>query len=72
MTWGHASNTWTGSGGLWNNPERIDYALYTHGNSISVRTSSYNTVNAKTEKDGEMISLSDHMWAQANLRIDIS
>ena len=38
---------------------------------MSVRTSAYRTVSAKTEKDGEMISLSDHMWVESNLRITL-
>ena len=68
MTWAHAANSWSA-------PEevqcRIDYILYTHRKGLSVNTSAYHTVDAKTEKDGRMISLSDHMWVEANLRVTL-
>ena len=63
-TWGHASNTWTAN----EMEDRLDYILYT-SSKVQVRTSAYKTIDAKTEKDGKMISLSDHMWVQANIYI---
>eukprot|EP00092_Neocalanus_flemingeri_P054964 GFUD01064824.1.p1 GENE.GFUD01064824.1~~GFUD01064824.1.p1 ORF type:complete len:393 (+),score=81.19 GFUD01064824.1:76-1254(+) len=69
VTYGHADNTWTGPGGMDEHPDRIDYMMYTHGNIISVGTAAYGTVDAKAEIDNKLTSLSDHMWAQANLII---
>ena len=50
---------------------RIDYILYTSNNKVTTRTSAYRTVSAETEKEGKMISLSDHMWVEAFIRINI-
>ena len=66
-TYGHADNTWTAE----EHTDRIDYVLYTTNNKVTARTSAYRTVSAKTEKEGEMISLSDHMWVEAFIRINI-
>ena len=69
-TWGHADNTWTAA----EHPDRIDYILYTTTNNSSkvmAKTSAYRTVSAKTEKEGERISLSDHMWIEAFIKINI-
>ena len=69
-TWGHADNTWTAA----EHPDRIDYILYITNNNnskVMAKTSAYRTVSAKTEKEGERISLSDHMWIEAFIKINI-
>jgi endonuclease/exonuclease/phosphatase family metal-dependent hydrolase len=64
ITWGHANNTWTsGEPGA-----RLDYVLY-HASDKVIRTSAYHTVGAWTIKEGRKISLSDHMWVEADLKV---
>ena len=65
VTWGHANNTWTaGEPGA-----RVDYVLFSHASDKEIRTSAYHTVGAWTIKEGREISLSDHMWAEADLMV---
>lgn len=65
VTWGHDDNTWTAGEPM----SRVDHLLYMHSDKVTVRTTAYRPVNVKSNKNGEMMSLSDHMWAEANLQL---
>jgi len=67
-TYGHSKNKWSSK----YDADRIDFIMYTFDKrKVVARTSAYKTVIAETEKDGEMISLSDHQWVEASITINI-
>lgn len=67
-TWGHSENTWSSQ----DRPARIDFIMYSFNPSkVGARTAAYNTVTAKTEKDGKEMSLSDHQWVEASINFNI-
>ena len=75
-TWGQASNTYTGPGGGQHDghTDRIDYIFYglrEAGRVKSVETVQYETIKRFTEKsDGSKISLSDHDWIEATIKLN--
>ena len=69
-TWGRQENTWSGPGGKQSDghTDRIDYIFYHLRSQSSVRTAE--TVHhAVLEKKWRGMSLSDHSWVEADIRI---
>ena len=67
----HADITWTGAPGQGEQQCRIDYIFYLPRKGLTTRTSVYRTVDEEIEKNGSMMSLSDHMWIEAHLRLTV-
>ena len=70
-TWGHVNNTWSGPAHphAYKQRSRIDYIMYTVRRGLEVQVEQYKTIAKDMIINYEIISLSDHAWTEATLKI---